>query len=911
MRRKLLLSLALAASTVAFAQTNLAIGGTATATAENENAGLAIDNNEGTRWEAPASFFENNGSEDVEWTLDLGSVKAFNTIQIKWEGAYSKSFVISVSENGTDYTDVVTKTDETLNDLLQNYTFAEVNAQYVKFKNVARATQWGVSFYEFRVFEMEASTLTSLVLTAPETTVKVGTPVTLTVTGKDQIDQTMDAGEVTYEVTPEENGSVVDGVYTPAQAGEATIVAKNGDITSNEVKVTAYAGDKIDIFSNWAAMVTPLGDGTTTGSMVGAFDDNMDSPWELHAGTDADEAARTYETGFIVDLQSLYDITALSVTFEGACPEDYTISFAGNDGEYGNEHVVTGHPGMATFTDFFFSGAKEVRYVKFLSTKAATQYGIKMFDFSVYGENKQDIPDNVAPADFTATVVADAATFSSVTLNLKATDDVSSNIVYEISYSDGAETKTATASGASGAETTYALAGLKAGTTYNISVVAKDAKGNAAEAIALEAATKAMPEAAPAPTADAANVKSIYSDKYGNAEGFILPNWEEATVTTEIELAAGDKSLMLNNMNYRGIEFAVIDVTDMETLHVDVYPETANTVTIVPIWRNIENNANYAEIPYIINNLKAGEWNQIDIPMSAFISDDRNGTNNVYQIKLDNGQGNTFIFDNIYFEKSGVEDTEAPVWVSADAKDVTDKTAAITVKATDNNENGMLTYTVKNGEEEIATKTVKAGEEATIELTGLTPETAYSFTVSVKDAAGNEAAETKTVEFTTTEKVAQVTSGTGTVTVQNDVITEPQSLNYTWAFVQNTTTVTLTIECTNPTEITGLVFGNINTWTNGGHNGEKHCDTFISTYTWENVQVGDVLEGSVWWALAGGRAETPKFTYTVEDLTTTAINGVNAAASAKNDVIYNLAGQRVSKAANGIFIINGKKVIVK
>lgn len=908
MRRKLLLSLALAASTVAFAQTNLAIGGTATATASNENAGLAIDDNEGTRWEAPASFFEN--SEDVEWTLDLGAVKTFNTIQIKWEGAYSKSFVISVSENGTDYTDVVTKTDEILDELLQNYTFAEVNARYVKFKNVARATQWGVSFFEFRIFKMEASTLTSLVLTTPETIVKVGTPVTLTVTGKDQIDQTMDAGEVTYEVIPAENGNVVDGVYTPAKSGEAAIVAKTGDITSNEVKVTAYAGDKIDIFSNWAAMVTPLGEGTITESMVGAFDNNMGSLWDIHAGTDADEAARTYEAGFIVDLQSLYDITALSVTFEGACPEDYTISFAGNNGEYGNEHVVTGHPGMATFTDFFLSEAKEVRYVKFLSTKAATQYGVKMFDFTVYGENKQDIPDNVAPADFTATVVADAATFSSVTLNLKATDDVSSNIVYEISYSDGEETKTATASGANGAETTYALIGLKAGTTYNISVVAKDAKGNAAEAIVLEAATKAMPEAAPAPVADAANVKSIYSDEYGNTAGFDLPNWGEATVTSEIELTAGDKSLMLSNMNYRGIEFAVVDVTDMEALHVDIYPETANTVNVVPIWKNVSG-GNYREIPYVISGLKAGEWNQIDIPMSAFMSDDRNGTNDVWQIKLDNGQGNTFIFDNIYFYKSGVEDTEAPVWVSADAKDVADKTAAITVKATDNNVNGMLTYTVKNGEEEIATKTAPVGEETTIKLTGLTPETAYTFTVSVKDAAGNEAAETKTVEFTTTEKVVQPTSGEGSVIVQNEVIADPQYLNYTWAFVQDRTTVTLTVECTNPTNVTGLVYGNMNTWTNGGHNGEKPCETFVSTYVWENVQVGDVLEGSVWWALAGGRAETPKFTYTVEELTTTAINGVNAAASAKNDVIYNLAGQRVSKAANGVFIINGKKVIVK
>lgn len=911
MRRNLLLTFALAASSVAFAQTNLALTGTATATSANDKAGLAIDNNEGTRWEAPAGYFAE--SEDVSWSLDLGSVQKFNTIQIKWEGAYSKSFVISVSENGQNYTDVVTKTDEMLTDLLQNYSFDEVSARYIKFRNVARATPWGVSFWEFRVFKMDAATLTSIELTSQTTVAKVGTGVMLTATGKDQLGRAMDAGEMTFEVTPAEMGSVAGVVYTPAKAGEATIVAKSGDITSNEVKITAYAGDKIDIFTNLTAMVTPLGEGTKTESMVGAFDDNMGSVWELHGETGGSEEERTYDTGFTVDLQSLYDITALSVTFEGACPADYTISFAGNDGEFGNAHEVTGHAGMAKFTDFFMpENATEIRYIKFLSTKAATHYGVKIFDFSVYGENKQDIPDTEAPTDFTAVVAEGSATISSVALKLQATDKVSSVISYEISYNkEGEAAKTATASGASGVETTYVLGGLDANATYNISVVAKDAKGNAADAIVFTATTKAMPEAAPVPKTDAANVMSVYSDKYGNADGFSLPNWEEATITNEIELEPNDKSLMLSNMTYRGLEFTMMDVSKMEYLHVDVYPETANTVTVTPIWRNTDNDVNYQEKAYAIPDLKVGEWNSIDIPMTEFASDDRNGTNNVYQIKLDNGQNGTFIFDNIYFYKSGIEDTEAPVWVSAEATTVADKTAVITVKATDNNENGMLTYTVMDGETVMATKTAKAGEETAIEISGLTPETEYSLTVSVKDGADNENADTKTVVFTTTEKIEQPTSGEGSILVQNTVITEPQTLRYTWNIVQNKTTVVLTIKVTDDTEVTGLIKNaNIDTWTNGVANAEAND---VLTYTWENVVVGDVLKAKIWWAVAGGRAETTEeISYTIEDIEiVTAISNINAEASAKNGAIYNLAGQRVSKATKGVFIINGKKVIVK
>ena len=43
----------------------------------------------------------------------------------------------------------------------------------------------------------------------------------------------------------------------------------------------------------------------------------------------------------------------------------------------------------------------------------------------------------------------------------------------------------------------------------------------------------------------------------------------------------------------------------------------------------------------------------------------------------------------------------------------------------------------------------------------------------------------------------------------------------------------------------------------------------------------------------------------------TAINGVNADASVNDDAIYNLSGQRVNKAQKGIYIKDGKKVLVK
>ena len=47
------------------------------------------------------------------------------------------------------------------------------------------------------------------------------------------------------------------------------------------------------------------------------------------------------------------------------------------------------------------------------------------------------------------------------------------------------------------------------------------------------------------------------------------------------------------------------------------------------------------------------------------------------------------------------------------------------------------------------------------------------------------------------------------------------------------------------------------------------------------------------------------------DDTATGINGINAGGDFENAVIYNLSGQRVSNPSKGIYIVNGKKVLVK
>ena len=767
-------------ATPAFALDNLAAGGSASAT--YGDATLAIDQNTGTRWEATAGNFTDSGSEACDWVLDMGEDKAFNLIQIVWEGAYSKSFELAVSNDGHTYHKVYTATDETpAFGTPTSYRVGDQNARYIKFTNVARGTQWGVSFWEFYVYNQSSSTLNSINLSADKSVAKIGETVSLTAKGYDEFNAEINTDNLTYEVTPSSIGSVNGNTFTVANSGVATIVAKSGDITSNTITVSCYEGDKINIFADWQNMVSPLNDETTTGSMVGAFDDNMGSLWDMHAGTGGSEEERTYETGFTVDFGALYDVTAVSMTFEGACPADYKVYAIDMNDKETEIYSVTGHAGMATYTDFFLADAKETRKVKFVSTKAATQYGVKVFDFSVYATNRQDIPDTQAPTLFTAALAEDVANIESLTLKLSATDDISSNISYEISYSsDASETAVATATGKSGEELTYTLGGLKGGVEYTLSIVAKDAKGNATEAIVIKATPESM-KAAPAPEAPVHEVFPIFSSAYGDATGCYTPEWGQQTQTIRVEVD-GSNPYLLQGLNYQGFEFQRYDVTGYKGLHIDIFPlGDATSIGIVPIWRNAADNANGKEIRYMATGLTPNQWNSIDIPMSDFSSDDdgREGTNVVYQLKIDEGNGKTYYLDNAYFY--GFEDTEAPVWAEdhTPSYQLTDNGVRISIKANDNCGAGTITYTVETLEyvgeaandpsaamraaEAVDTPisaTARPGEVAQLDIPGLKDNSIYNVEISASDAAGNKSAENKTLQITT----GDTTSGIGSIT---------------------------------------------------------------------------------------------------------------------------------------------------
>lgn len=387
------------------------------------------------------------------------------------------------------------------------------------------------------------------------------------------------------------------------------------------------------------------------------------------------------------------------------------------------------------------SGVKEF---KFGEMGAQTLYIDNVYFYSTSQET-----DTEKPAGLTATLVS--TSFNSVKINCVATDN-SGAVNYRVTDAENGIDQTF--GGVSGTPVEATVSGLKAGTSYHFSVTATDLTGNESDAVAVDATTLEAPEAAPAPTNSAANVISIYSDAYEAATWFNIGGWGQATAYSEVEMAAGNKAMLLDKFDYIGLELnnnvAAFDASEMEYLHVDVWSDNATLFQITPIWGGV---TPPGEKLYTCTPLKQGEWNSFDIPLSAF---DGINLDKIYQFKMvaEPAKAATVFVDNIYlYKEEFVEDTEAPAW-SADpaVKSVTPTSAVISVQATDNLAK-KLTYEV-SATDDFSTIAASAegatGVETEVGIPGLTASTEYTFFVRATDAQAN-VSEVKSVTFTSGE----------------------------------------------------------------------------------------------------------------------------------------------------------------
>jgi hypothetical protein len=154
-----------------------------------------------------------------------------------------------------------------------------------------------------------------------------------------------------------------------------------------------------------------------------------------------------------------------------------------------------------------------------------------------------------------------------------------------------------------------------------------------------------------APTKDAADVISVYSDAYTDIATNYNPGWGQAgSVNTTFDPGDGNNVMVYTDFNYQGTELTATDMAAMEYLHLDIWVESSDEAVyqVTPIGGG-ETLVNITTTP--------GSWSSVDIPLTSFTGVNFSAVN---QMKFAGGIGNNIYLDNIYFWKE-------PIATGADA----------------------------------------------------------------------------------------------------------------------------------------------------------------------------------------------------------------------------------------------------
>lgn len=172
-------------------------------------------------------------------------------------------------------------------------------------------------------------------------------------------------------------------------------------------------------------------------------------------------------------------------------------------------------------------------------------------------------------------------------------------------------------------------------------------------------------DAPAAPSLDAADVMSIFSDSYTDVAGTDFnPNWGQSTQVSTEDLG-GNSVLKYAGLNYQGTAFAsALDVSGYTSIHIDYWTSDSTALNFFLI-----SSGEGVEKAKALDVSSLGEWKSVDIALTDF--SDVVDLADVIQFKVD-GNGTVF-FDNIYFHgetpvaSSPAAGPEAP---SAAAEDV-------------------------------------------------------------------------------------------------------------------------------------------------------------------------------------------------------------------------------------------------
>lgn len=146
MKKLMIAAMAVAATGLFAAETNLALNKAVTASSMQYKAvdvKNAVDGKNNTRW----------GSEfkDGQWIMvDLGAAQKVGRVVLKWENAFAKEYKVQLSMDGKTFTTVAEEKNG--KGKVETVTFAAKDAKFVRIQCDKRGTQFGNSLWELEVY---------------------------------------------------------------------------------------------------------------------------------------------------------------------------------------------------------------------------------------------------------------------------------------------------------------------------------------------------------------------------------------------------------------------------------------------------------------------------------------------------------------------------------------------------------------------------------------------------------------------------------------------------------------------------------------------------------------------------------------------------------------------------------------
>ena len=191
----------------------------------------------------------------------------------------------------------------------------------------------------------------------------------------------------------------------------------------------------------------------------------------------------------------------------------------------------------------------------------------------------------------------------------------------------------------------------------NITIAIDDIAGTQGAAIT---AGGAPTDAPAAPTVNAADVTSLYSDAYTDVASNTTPGWSE-DVTEEVH--AGNNVYKTTNF----LPFAIsptIDITTRVNIHVDIWLETLPSAGAGLLIKLLDaaNGPHEANFTYPITAITPGVWNSVDILLADFVQVqgtwDATAQSRIDQVLIDIVDDATMFVDNVYFYSGSTASTD-------------------------------------------------------------------------------------------------------------------------------------------------------------------------------------------------------------------------------------------------------------